>query len=761
MNGELECDQQSAADIVAALLNELSVITEYRTLRDTLPRRLASLLSCRCVLLYVRIGETLQLVSGAFDDKPGWSSGLLAVAHINPIGVQSELPEARAWRERQAIVLPQTDPTLLAVPLIYRQRAIGVMVASRSREYELVTVQWQLEERRLLEAVAAVVALLLENTRLLEQDRERIHELSLLNSISSQLNCSLYEMERLRSVVTQRTREIASVDLCELIEVGEKGEATEAVSWLPVELRQLLFRHFQYLRTLEPFIFERSDPHSHVAPFQELLPADIKTLFALPLSNGRTIGKPTSSLWREGPEQEPCIFGLIVGAYHTPWKLRPTELTLLQVLASQASAVLENVHLMEDVVAARNEARKLLRQVLDEQRMHELILESIPSGLITTDMQGRINTFNRAAEAILGYHPYEVLGQSLHKFLDLRSAFVIPYTLTYSGEVQHGTVSTVDRYDRQLVLDVDIRPLCDELGARIGILATFSDMTLLHRLEEEKRRLDRLASLGEMAANVAHEVRNPLASIKTSIQMIRDDLLAEHNEAPPPGYPEQSDWIQESVAVVLKEVERLDTIVHDLLLFARPRQLHRSHCDLVEISDQVLTLMQSQFSDVGVVVHRIYEEIPTLWADTDQIEQVLLNLYTNALQAMSDGGILSVSCRAIQADSALREREEGAVPRSPLPASLSATLVRQQTLRAQQWVELLVSDTGSGIAPDQVERIFQPFYTTKAHGIGLGLSITRRLIEDHGGYIRVQSQLGYGATMIVRLPVLTDTTTAS
>src|SRR5262249_25232777 len=130
-------------------------------------------------------------------------------------------------------------------------------------------------------------------------------------------------------------------------------------------------------------------------------------------------------------------------------------------------------------------------------------------------------------------------------------------------EVWHGTIITEDRYHRELVLDVDMATLYNDRGERVGILTTFNDMTSMHRLEEEKRRLDRLASLGEMAANVAHEVRNPLASIKTSMRMLRDDL--EQQEF---FHLDQDGWMQESVGVVLKEVERLDLLVRDLLLFA-------------------------------------------------------------------------------------------------------------------------------------------------------------------------------------------------
>jgi signal transduction histidine kinase len=140
-----------------------------------------------------------------------------------------------------------------------------------------------------------------------------------------------------------------------------------------------------------------------------------------------------------------------------------------------------------------------------------------------------------------------------------------------------------------------------------------------------------------------------------------------------------------------------------------------------------------------------------------QIEQVLLNLYMNALQAMPDGGILTVTCNLLAAERALLDTEcARAMAKQEMPCDSYCTSDRKYELSSPQWLEIAVSDTGVGIPPEQLERIFQPFFTTKAHGIGLGLAITRRLVEDHGGYMRVEGHFGYGATIAVRLPLITE-----
>ncbi len=770
----------NAPEIITTLLRDLSAVTDYRILRDSLPARLAALLGCRCVLFYQRTGETLQFAAGSNGNVPGWSEALLTVAHINPIDLSSELPEAKAWQTRRAVTdTPDNgEPGLVAVPLMYRQRVIGVVVALRSltsppaSSMSVGEVPWSSADLLALEAIACSVALLLENARLLERDRERIHELSLLNTIAGQLHYAMYDRERIHRGIVQRAREITNADACELL-LPHIPPATS--SWIAPALYEKLFARFhaQHDGQVTPLVVERlGDSESEEC--MSHLPVHVKTFFALPLLVSETtqhvfghgVGKlgglphvipqqviahkrseldagPLETLSHIQRAPNLKLHGIIVGAFHHAWKLRREEVVMLQIVANQASAALENIHLMTDVIEARNEARKLLRQVLDDQRIKETILQSIPGGLLSVDLTERIQTFNRAAGAILNYDAREAIGHPLHSILRLPE----PLATLFPGEGRstvrvfaHRLPELFSREDQatmepmgeqsgqEVILDLHAVPLCNDQGRRIGMLLTFNDITAMHRLEEEKRRLDRLATLGEMAASVAHEVRNPLASIKVSMQMLQTDLTGN-----------QSDITEarESIAIAQHEVERLDAIVHELLVFSRPRQLHCMPCDLLAVCDHILHLIAPQCQETGVSVHRVYHELPPALVDVAQVEQVLLNLCTNALQAMPGGGTLTVSCQAVAEERAVfvQEQAEGG-----------------ETQRAR-WVELAVSDTGSGIAPDHLDRIFQPFFTTKAHGIGLGLSITHRLVEDHGGTLRVESFLGCGSTFTVRLPL--------
>jgi PAS domain S-box-containing protein len=752
-----DCEQLNISSILTALQQEFSTTSDYSTLCDQLPRRLVHLLACRTVLLYLHVNDTLQLAASAFDDKPDWSSALLAIAHINPVSVESNVPEARAWREQRTICVSDEHLASIVLPLIYRQQSIGVLVIMRSSDDDqpAAPVCWQANEMASLVPITGFIALLLEHTRLLEQDRERIHELSLLNSISSQVNCPLYEGERLRSIVMQRTREICSADLCEIL---EPAKLPDAASWVSSALHERLFSWYHAQQASLPLIIERhgSADDPHLNSYLSLLPTSIKTFIALPLLSNRA---DKQNGMRE-VSSAAKVLGIIAGGYYDAWKLQQTEVALLQILAGQAGTVMENMLLMTEVIEARNEARMLLCRVLDDQRMKELILERIPSGLITTDQDGRITIFNRAAATMLGYHPYEVLGLPLRKFLPLpnKETSISLAQDEASHRSQRQTVTMIDRFERQRILEVESIPLHDDQGQQVGTLITLSDLTSIHHLEKEKRRLDRLATLGEMAANVAHEVRNPLASIKAAIQMLRDDLAKSRcSHSASLRARDQEDWTQESMAVILKEVERLDTLVRDLLLFARPHQLHRAYCNITELCDQVLKLIEPQSVAANIVVRRLHENVPPLWVDIGQMEQILLNLFINAIQAMPEGGILTVTCHCISVEQA--QSKPCQTTHAIDCAHPMQSQENQQTRPVQQWLELIVSDTGVGIAADQIEQIFQPFHTTKAHGIGLGLPITRRLIEDHGGQIRIESHLGYGATVSIRLPLLTDKTT--
>lgn len=281
-------------------------------------------------------------------------------------------------------------------------------------------------------------------------------------------------------------------------------------------------------------------------------------------------------------------------------------------------------------------------------------------------------------------------------------------------------IRTMERAERGLDVRAEVRSQDD-----IGKLAEAFN-SLLSKLDsakrsvekyhyEQMRRADRLASVGEMAAGIAHEIKNPLAGITGVIQVLKKDL--------PHGDPKRAVYEE-----IVTQVERLDKAVRNLLSFARPQEPRMKQVDINEQIEKVLDFLAPQFAKNGIKSERrLAPDIPWLSLDPDLIQQSLLNMFLNAVQAMPNGGKLTVETQA-----------------------------KTPTDLRNGYVEVVVSDTGKGISPDNLGKIFSPFFTTRQQGTGLGLSITQRIVEQHKGELTVTSQPGKGAVFTITLPYQND-----
>ena len=341
--------------------------------------------------------------------------------------------------------------------------------------------------------------------------------------------------------------------------------------------------------------------------------------------------------------------------------------------------------------------------------LHERIVESIRSGVVTTDLQGRIYSFNAAAAEITGYHEADVRGQEASIFFGELNE-IIADSMDAVGATEasprfEAECLTADGL--RLRLGFSVTPLFSELGETTGTVITFQDLTRIRALEETSRRQDRLAAIGRMAASIAHEIRNPLAAMRGSIQMLRADMEGESSQA-------------ELMEIILRESDRLNRIISDFLNYARPRSIIHSEVDVGELLQRTFTLLRnSAETNETHVIKEVLPDSPVLIdADAEQLQQVFWNLARNALQSMPDGGEL-----------------RAAVERHP-----------------NRRLEIAFSDTGRGMSPPQVERLFEPFSSTTG-GTGLGLSIVYQIIRDHGGTINVRSRAGQGTTITIELPL--------
>lgn len=322
------------------------------------------------------------------------------------------------------------------------------------------------------------------------------------------------------------------------------------------------------------------------------------------------------------------------------------------------------------------------------------VVESLPSGLFTTDMSGNVLIFNRTAEKITGIKKGAVIGQRVDLLLPF---FKFPFS-----EGRKEDTIMVDGGQKIIGLSISALKGVDESPR--GFIGVFQDLTQLKRLEEEMKHKEKMAAIGELSSNIAHEIKNPLASLKGSIEILKEDSV-------PRNYKERL------MEIALNEMDRLDRIITDFLTYSRPALPEFKRFDLHELLDETIELIKNIEQKGYVSIEKNYSGIVEVNADPQKIRQVFWNLGLNALEAMPEGGELIVSTRNM-----------GGV------------------------VGITFKDFGGGIKEKDIERIFYPFFTTKERGTGLGLAIAYRIIEEHKGRISVNSSPGAGTTFEVILP---------
>jgi signal transduction histidine kinase len=269
----------------------------------------------------------------------------------------------------------------------------------------------------------------------------------------------------------------------------------------------------------------------------------------------------------------------------------------------------------------------------------------------------------------------------------------------------------------------------------------FQDLTERKRSEEQLRRADRLAALGQLAANIAHEVRNPLAAISGAVEVLREDLS-----------PDGSN--RELLGIVLGETHRLKLITGQFLDFAKPQPLLFRPCAVRPLLEETLRLLERSGQRHPDTKWQLMEREPNthVLADTDQLRQVVWNLCLNAIQAMPGGGRLTVAIEVVSPDTPVARSPIGHPAGNRQPHSEHQVANRPPaTSTASDWVEIAFQDTGRGIPPEELQRIFDPFFTTRPSGTGLGLAIARKILESMGGRIEVESHIGIGTTFRIRL----------
>lgn len=356
------------------------------------------------------------------------------------------------------------------------------------------------------------------------------------------------------------------------------------------------------------------------------------------------------------------------------------------------------------------------------------ILTGIIDGFVVSDADGRVLFWNRAAEEMTGIAGPDAVGKSVYSVFNENPAVVSQLEKTaasgrsysdYEAEisVKHGSQRPVG-----LVTSV----LTDDEGRPTGLILTIRDQAGVRDLKERMRRSDRLATLGMIAAGIAHEVKNPLVGIRGAAQLMKSEirLLSEPD-------PAAGKSLTEYLDVILKEADRLNNVLEGILDFTRVKPLEIKASNIHSILDRVLLLNEESARKRGVILTRLYDpSLPNVYGSENQLIQVFLNIIKNAVEAMPKGGKLTIMTRM---------------------SDLFTTV--QADGRKYQLMVVKVSDTGMGIKQQHLQNIFTPFFTTKDGGVGLGLALSYQIVQEHQGTIRVESQENEGTTFSVYLPL--------
>ena len=338
------------------------------------------------------------------------------------------------------------------------------------------------------------------------------------------------------------------------------------------------------------------------------------------------------------------------------------------------------------------------------------VVENVPIGLLALDHQGKIAAFNRGAEAILQFSAAHVIGQEADRIIPAELLDEIIHSKSQADVVEK-EIECKLADGKMVPLEIGASSLKDENDIFLGNVLLFKDLTEVRTLRREVARSQRLASVGRLAAGVAHEIRNPLSSIKGFATYFKERY---------PDRPED----QQTADIMIQEVDRLNRVVGQLLEFARPVSVKPKPVSLQTLLDDSIKLIKDRAAekDISIQTQNNTPEAEVR-IDPDRINQVLLNLYLNAIDSMEKGGELRVE---IPGDGHRRN------------------------------VIIRVSDTGHGISRENLSKIFEPYFTTKSTGTGLGLAIAHNIVEAMGGKITVESEPEAGTTFTIALPNLEE-----
>lgn len=361
---------------------------------------------------------------------------------------------------------------------------------------------------------------------------------------------------------------------------------------------------------------------------------------------------------------------------------------------------------------ARKSEAELQEKTINFEELSKLnstIVTNIETGLLTTNPAGFIRVFNPYAERLTGRLLEEIYNTPITSLFDCFEGGLEELTTATSGEFEY-----INKENTRMVLAYRAAPFQDSAGALAGFIISFWDLSAIRRMESELKKSDRLAALGELSARMAHEIRNPLAAMCGSVQLLAAHTVVDEGD-------------RRLLAIVLREADRLNMLITEFLAYARPSSPYKQRIELASFLDDITLFVTSDPRFINISISNIVPPYISLNVDSGQLRQVIINMLHNSADAMKSGGKIEIeSCYMLSGSDAYKK--------SPV-------------------IRICITDTGTGISKEAAQHLFEPFWTSKAEGTGLGLAISYRIIEAHGGTISAEAPEGGGSRFIITLPV--------
>jgi len=374
------------------------------------------------------------------------------------------------------------------------------------------------------------------------------------------------------------------------------------------------------------------------------------------------------------------------------------EITLLITLAKHISTAFENTNLYEEVLSIKNYTQD--------------ILDTMPSGVLTISTEGSIITFNPMAEHITGLITKDIIGKNFKNIFSPENPISLTIYAALNNKCFTNFEANIIPEDKEsMPISLTSTLLKNSQEKITGVLLTITNLAQIRSLKEKLKQTDKINALGTMAASMAHEIKNPLSSMKVLSQLL-------------PLKYDDKEFRGKIIEIIPKEVSRIDRVIESLLNFARSTAPQFIETDINKLIDKDVKYFYEQAKNNGIKITTNYAELPQIKCDTDQLTQVFSNLILNAIQAMPEGGELKITTGEGQ--------------------KIDSTLCG---------IKITISDTGHGISKENLKKLFDPFFTTKSAGTGLGLTISKSIIESHSGTMEVSSIQGKGTTFTINLPL--------